>query len=462
MVSKQEQEKRLTLIPKAERYIGYMIEVIIKLPRTEKFSIGTEYKKSMYLMLKDILAINKIKDISTLKIQEEIQEKINKIDANLNTQRIYLRIMKKYKWIDEKKFYIAIGLIYEIGKILGGLENIMPKTVRNRFYKKLTYEKLYEVHIKSRKGKGYRKEIIEFNIKQEEYIMWLLEKLKNKTYKHGGYSAFYVIEPKVRKIEKSKYMDSIVHRWLVDNFLKEAFVPQFISTTYACLQERGMHKACLDLQKGMKHCKNKWNQYYILKMDVAKYFENINKKILLKIIKRKIKDKDIIWLINEILYAQNREKGLEIGNYTSQMFANIYLNEIDQYIKHELRVKYYYRYMDDGVILVKTKNEAKEILEKIKSFFKNELQLELNKKTQIFKSKQGVNFCGYKINEYRLKIRDKGKRKLKKKIKILKEEIKQGKTTSKEAKKYLAGHLGYLKIANTYNLENKLFYIQEK
>ena len=112
----------------------------------------------------------------------------------------------------------------------------MPKTVRNRFYKKLTYEKLYEAHIKSRKGKGYRKEIIEFNIKQEEYIMWLLEKLKNKTYKHGGYSVFYVIEPKIRKIEKSKYMDRIVHRWLVDNFLKEAFVPQFISTTYACLQ----------------------------------------------------------------------------------------------------------------------------------------------------------------------------------------------------------------------------------
>lgn len=127
MVSKQEQEKRLTLIPKAERYIGYMIEVIIKLPRTEKFSIGTEYKKSMYLMLKDILAINKIKDISTLKIQEEIQEKINKIDANLNTQRIYLRIMKKYKWIDEKKFYIAIELIYEIGKILGGLEKYYAK-----------------------------------------------------------------------------------------------------------------------------------------------------------------------------------------------------------------------------------------------------------------------------------------------------------------------------------------------
>ncbi len=102
MFSKQEQEKRLALIPKAERYIGYMIEVIIKLPRTENFSIGTEYKKSMYLMLKDILAINKTKKLDTLKIQEEILERLNKVDANLNTQRIYLRIMKKYKWIDEK------------------------------------------------------------------------------------------------------------------------------------------------------------------------------------------------------------------------------------------------------------------------------------------------------------------------------------------------------------------------
>lgn len=101
--------------------------------------------------------------------------------------------------------------------------------------------------------------------------------------------------------------------------------------------------------------------------------------------------------------------------------------------------------------------EAKQILEEIKEFLKRNLELELNSKTQIFKSKQGVNFCGYKINEYRLKIRDKVKRKLKKKVKELKYKIMQGEVTSKEAKKYLAGHLGYIKIANTYNLEKKLF-----
>ena len=113
--------------------------------------------------------------------------------------------------------------------------------------------------------------------------------------------------------------------------------------------------------------------------------------------------------------------------------------------------------MDDAILLVKTKEEAILALGKIRKFLKDSLELELNNKTQIFKSTQGVNYCGYKINEYRLKIRDKGKKKLKKKIKYLRYEIKNGRMTSKDAKRYLAGHLGYLKIANTYNLEKKLF-----
>ena len=107
-------ENKLLLIPKVEKHIEYMIAVIIKLPRTEKFSIGTEYKTSMYKMLENVMYISKIH-------KEEILEKLNKIDACLNTQRIYLRIMKNNRWIDEKKFKIAIEQIYEIGKILGGL-----------------------------------------------------------------------------------------------------------------------------------------------------------------------------------------------------------------------------------------------------------------------------------------------------------------------------------------------------
>ena len=337
----------------------------------------------------------------------------------------------------------------------------MPKTLRNKYYKNLCFEKLMEAHKKARRGKGLRDEIIKFNLKQEEYIYYLLEVLSNKTYKHGGYEVFYVTEPKLRKIEKSRYIDRVVHRWLVDNFLEPYFVPSFINNSYACIKGRGMHKACLDVQKAMRSCKNKWENYYILKMDISKYFENINKRILLSILEKKILDKDVMWLIKEILYSQRKEVGLEIGNYTSQLFANIYLNEVDQYVKKELGVKYYFRYLDDSVLLVKSKEEAKKCLSNIKEFLDLKLGLCLNKKTQIFKSKQGINFCGYKINENRLKLRDKGKRKLKKKVKKLKSLIKEGKISSVEAKRFLSGHMGYIKIADTWTLENKLFFRED-
>ncbi|MFQ8661911.1 MAG: four helix bundle protein [Clostridia bacterium] len=114
MVSKQEQENKLQLIPKTEKYIEYMLQIIFKLPRTEKFSIGTEYKQSLYQTLENIMMISKID-------KKNILNYLNKIDALLNTQRIYLRIMKKNKWIDERKFKIAMEHIYELGKILGGL-----------------------------------------------------------------------------------------------------------------------------------------------------------------------------------------------------------------------------------------------------------------------------------------------------------------------------------------------------
>ena len=157
-------------------------------------------------------------------------------------------------------------------------------------------------------------------------------------------------------------------------------------------------------------------------------------------------------------YLQTKEKkAWKSGNYTSQMFANIVLDKIDWYVNKKLNIRYYSRYMDDSVALLKTKEEAILALEKIRKFLKENLHLELNSKTQIFKSSQGVNYCGYKINEYRLKIRDKGKKKLKKKIKYLRYQIKNGKMSSKDAKRYLAGHLGYLKIGNTRNLELKLF-----
>ena len=333
----------------------------------------------------------------------------------------------------------------------------MARTIRNKFDKYLTYTNLMEAHRLTSGGKSKKKDVILFNLKKEEYISWLLEELKTGKYKHSAYKIFYIYEPKERKIQSAKYIDRIVHRWYVESFMKEYIIKQFISTSYACIKGRGMHSACVAVQKGMRHCKRIYGEYYIIKMDVSKYFQNINKNILYNLLAKKIKDKKILWLTKEIIYSTEGELSIPLGNYTSQIFANYYLHLYDRYVKEKLKCKWYYRYMDDAVILVKDKATAIEILEKSRTFLKEMLGLELNKKTQIFKNKQGINFCGYKINENRMKIRDKGKRKLKKKVKILKEKIKLGKISSKEAYKYLTGHLGYIKYADTYNLEEKLF-----
>lgn len=337
----------------------------------------------------------------------------------------------------------------------------MPKTLRNEYFKYLTYENLMKAHLKSQNGKTSRNNVIRFNLKQEEYIMWLYENLKNKTYKHGGYTKFYVTEPKLRKIEASAYIDRVVHRWCVDSFLEKTFVPQFINNSFACIQGRGMHKAALKVQSDMKKCKKMYGEYYILKMDISKYFASINKQKLMEILKRKIKDENVLWLLKEIIFSKKEDTGIPIGNLTSQIFANIYYNEADQYIKHILKVKYYYRYMDDSIILMEKKEELKEVKNKIEEYIQNELFLKFNSKTNIFKSKQGVNFCGYKINEYRMKLRTKGKKKIKRAIKTLKYKIKIGEISSKDAKKYLCGYFGYMKYANVYNFVN-LYFENEK
>jgi len=218
-----------------------------------------------------------------------------------------------------------------------------------------------------------------------------------------------------------------------------------------------MHSAALAVQKGMKECKKKYGDYYILKMDIAKYFPSIDRNILMNIVKRKIKDKDIIWILEKIVYYRHSDKGLPIGNLTSQILANVYYNEADQFIKHKLKVRYYYRYMDDSIILLQNKEELKNIKAQIEKFIDEELKLKFNSKTNIFKSKQGVNFCGYKINEYRMKLRDKGKKRIKRKVTYLKEQIKKGNMSSIDAKRHLCGYFGYMKYANVYNLSNKIF-----
>ena len=155
------------------------------------------------------------------------------------------------------------------------------------------------------------------------------------------------------------------------------------------------------------------------------------------------------------MYDEKEGCGLPIGNYTSQLFANIYLNELDGYIKEELKVKYYYRYMDDMVLLLENKETARKTLACISNFLSEKLHLTLNNKTQIFKLSQGVNFCGYKIKVNGLRIRNKGKKKLVKKLKWIRYNFRNGELSVKETKRYIAGHLGYIVHGDIYGITKK-------
>lgn len=204
----------------------------------------------------------------------------------------------------------------------------MPKTIKNIYDNSVSFENLLKAHKKARCGKREKKKIILFELKLEQELLELEKQLKNGTYKHGGYTKFKIYEPKERIIMASEYKDRVVHQWYVEKFIKPYFVPQFISTSYAGIEGRGMHKASKDVQKAMRSAKSKWKNYYILKMDVTKYFQNIDKRILWKILKRKMKDKKLLWLTREILLSTEGMVGLPIGNTISYYLPKFFDMEL--------------------------------------------------------------------------------------------------------------------------------------
>lgn len=238
----------------------------------------------------------------------------------------------------------------------------MPKTIKNCFYKNLTFKKLLEAHKRARKHKNYKAEVIRFELNLENNIMNLLNNIKNGKYRVGKYRQFKVYEPKERIIQALPYVDRIVHQWYVEEFIKPYILPKFINSNYACLEDKGTHKAVENVMNNMKLYEKKQGNFWILKCDIKKFFYNINPNILLKILSKYISDKKLLDFTNLLIF-DNRENitlknntdsyyffkediGIPIGNYTSQYFANIYLNELDQYILREIKNSTYTRYMD--------------------------------------------------------------------------------------------------------------------
>lgn len=309
----------------------------------------------------------------------------------------------------------------------------------------------------AKKGKRFKNEIIQYRLDLYENLKLLHDELETKSYKTGEYKKFYVYEPKKRLIEALPFHDRICHH-AICNIIEPIFEKSFIYDSYACRSRKGMHSGACRVQHFMRVAKRNWEEVWILKGDIRKYFESVYHKILYEIIRKKIKCKDTLWLINEVITSKkNENKGIPIGNLTSQLFANIYLNELDQYIKRELKIKYYARYMDVFVILYNSKEGLKEVLNKIRNFLSEKLKLELNSKTNIFPLSQGVNYLGYRIFPTHMLLREKSKKKMKRKMKAFQEKYKNGQITLEQITRSVVSWKGHAKHASTYNLQNKIF-----
>lgn len=335
----------------------------------------------------------------------------------------------------------------------------MPKKIKNSFYKNLTFEKMLQAHQRAKKHKTYKNDVINFEMNLENNIINIINQLKKQTYRLGKYFTFKVYEPKEREIKALPYKDRIVHQWYVEEFIKPYLVPRFISNSFACITDKGTHKAVEEVQSQMRIFKRNFGDFWVLKCDIKKFFYSINPRILFKLMQKYISDKPLLHLTQILIFngpINNTQVGIPIGNYTSQFFANIYLNELDQYIKRTLKLKYYTRYMDDFIILLKTKQECKDVKNKIEEFIHNNLQLELNDKSKYYPYKMGVNFCGYRIFTTHRLLRLSSKKKIKKNVKTWNKKFKNNSLNIPYTIQSLNSWIGHSSHCNSFKLQQKI------
>lgn len=325
----------------------------------------------------------------------------------------------------------------------------------------ISVENLFQAWEEFRKGKRKRKDVQVFERHLEDNLLDLARLLKVKAYKHGDYHSFYVQDPKLRHIHKAQVRDRVVHH-LLYKYLYSLFDKTFIFDSYSCRLAKGTHKAVDRLRIFTRRVsRNYTGDCWVLKCDIKKFFASVDHQILLKLVQKRVKDLDLIWLLKQVLNSFSSEKGVDkgipLGNLTSQVFANIYMNELDLFIKQQLRIKYYVRYADDFLLLSENKKNLESFVNPIRNFLEQNLQLKLHPQKIIFrKFSWGIDFLGYIVLPYVVLPRTKTKRRLFKKIKGKISDLKNGYISERSFNQSLQSYLGYLGHANSYKLAQEL------
>lgn len=322
-------------------------------------------------------------------------------------------------------------------------------------------ENIFQAWDEFAKGKRKKIDVSIFSRYLEENLFDLYESLKNKTYKHNGYQEFYVRDPKIRDIHKACVKDRVVHN-LVSKILEKIFEPTFFAHSYSCRKNKGTHKAVKAFVKLTRQAScNNSSRLFVLKCDIRKFFASVDHKILINLLSKKIIDQDFLWLLNIIIESFNTKdqigKGMPIGNLTSQLFANIYMDPLDQFIKRNLKVKYYIRYADDFVLMSHNKETLIKLLEKIRTFLENDLKLSLHpRKIEIRNYYLGIDFLGYVVFPKYIIPRTKTKKRIFRKLRKSAELIRKGKLDPSVLNNSVQSYLGYLSHCNSHILSQEV------
>ncbi|MFA4991498.1 MAG: reverse transcriptase/maturase family protein [Candidatus Omnitrophota bacterium] len=343
-----------------------------------------------------------------------------------------------------------------------------------------SFRNIDNAYLDCRKKKRNTINALKYEINAEENNVKLEQELKNRTYHPSRSLLFAVTKPKKREIFAADFRDRIVHHLIVRE-LEKIWEPIFIHDSYACRVGKGTHVAVKRLQKFLwKITRNGHVNAYYLQLDIKDYFTSIDKELLFTIIQRKVRNPDVLWLTEKILFwdctlsyicrgnrgflsnipsnkslfGKDNLRGLPIGNLTSQFFANIYLNELDQYVKHTLKARYYLRYVDDFVLLSKDPEELCAWRAKIEEFLHIRLKLQLHpKRRKLLPISNGIDFLGYIIRPGYILVRRRVVNNLKEKLRQFKE------TNVKDFEKLQAtitSYMGHFKHANSYRLVHGL------
>jgi retron-type reverse transcriptase len=334
-------------------------------------------------------------------------------------------------------------------------------TVQNVFDKMTSVESLFDSWRLFRSGKSGRRDVQEFERNLEKNIFQLHRDLVGKKYKHAAYTSFFIQDPKVRHIRKACVRDRLVHQ-AIYTALVRIFEPQLIHDLYSSRLGKGTHAGVNAVaHMARKVSKNNTKPCWALKCDVRKFYDSVDHESLINLLGKKVSDDAAMSLIKGVIESFHCEGtlglGLPIGNLTSQVFTNIYLNELDQFIKHTLRIKHYARFADDFVLLSNRKRDLEAALPRIQNFLAEQLKLELHPhKISLRPLAQGIDFLGYVILPNHRVLRTTTKRRMLRKVSERHSGYFKGEVAGDSFNQTMQSYLGMLSHADTHELTQNL------